>query len=149
MLAVILIVSVFALAGCNEKDKYAKAQTKVMQLLDKADAVKPKPTDIKTVGHNRVGDPNDIKTAEDDIANVKQQHEDIMGQINAKLDEMQGYAKEEPTLGPQLETFKKQVKERDTNWNGMIKEHEMVIESYKRPALVPDYDPYKGHTILP
>lgn len=64
-----------------------------------------------------------------------------MDQIQAKLTEMDGYAKAEPTLGPTLENIKTQVEKEDTMFKGNMDSREeraeREIKGYESPAEDP------------
>lgn len=114
----LLALAMVVLAGCGEKDKFAKVQTEVMQLNKQAAAVDvaevPRSGDRKADGEKKL----------ENIKKAKDEHAQIMNQIQNKITEMEGYVKSEPTLGPTLENVKAQVEQQNETFERVIKEDE-------------------------
>lgn len=89
---------------------------------------------------------DDVKAVEADIADTEKRHQDIMDQVSAKLQEMQGYADKEASLAPRLENIKKEVKAQDQQWHDGLNEYKAITDIQKHSAgAKPTYDPFKGH----
>ncbi len=136
----LLAVAMVVLAGCGEKDKFAKAQTEVMQLAKQADAL-----DITSAMKN-ARDKDGAKQDLEAVANVKKQHQQIMDQIQTKFNEMEGYAKSEPTLGPTLENLKTEIEQQDKSWNQGMNETEYITGLALKEYKAPDPDPWTAHS---
>ena len=141
----ILTLCMFLLAGCGEKDKFDKDHAEVIKLMEQAKAVDTKDIKVRT-NDNLTMNQDDIKAVEEDIADTEKRHQAIIDQVNAKLQEMQGYADKEASLAPRLENIKKEVKAQDQQWHDGINEQKAVTDIHKHSAgAKPTYDPFKGH----
>lgn len=144
-LIALLSLCMLLLAGCGEKEGFDKAHAEVIKLTDQAQAITTKNIKVRS---NSDFTPNkdDIKAVEDNIAETEKQHQAVMDQINAKLDEMQGYADKEASLAPQLERIRQEVKMKNDQWQAGINEVKAITKMQKESVgKAPIYDPFKGH----
>ena len=140
-----LTLCTLLLAGCGEKDKFDKDHDEVIKLMEQAKAVQTKDLKIRD-NDDLTANQDDVKAVEADIADTEKRHQDIIDQVNAKLQEMQGYADKEASLSPRLENIKKEVKEQDQQWHDGLNEYKAITDIQKHSAgAKPTYDPFKGH----
>lgn len=140
-----LTLCTLLLSGCGEKDKFDKDHAEVIKLMEQAKAVQTKDLKIRD-NDDLTADQDDVKAVEADIADTEKRHQDIIDQVNAKLQEMQGYADKEASLAPRLENIKKEVKEQDQQWHDGLNEYKAITDIQKHSAgAKPTYDPFKGH----
>ena len=140
-----LTLCTLLLSGCGEKDKFDKDHAEVIKLMEQAKAVQTKDLKIRD-NDDLTANQDDVKAVEADIADTEKRHQDIIDQVNAKLQEMQGYADKEASLAPRLENIQKEVKERDQQWHDGLNEYKAITDIQKHSAgAKPTYDPFKGH----
>lgn len=83
-----LTLCTLLLSGCGEKDKFDKDHAEVIKLMEQAKAVQTKDLKIRD-NDDLTANQDDVKAVEADIADTEKRHQDIIDQVNAKLQEMQ------------------------------------------------------------
>lgn len=148
-LVAILMLCVFLIAGCGEKDKFDKAHAEVIQLMEQSKTIKAHDIQIRR-NEDWSSNQDDVKAVEDDLVDTEKRHQEIIDKVNAKLEEMQGYADKEASLAPKLEYIKKDVKEQSDQWQAGINELRAINDMHKNdgPGRAPIYDPYKAKGVL-